>query len=65
MIGRILSSDELQWVFAQSERLIALGYRAELDDCLADANFAGIEPDWQQLVLCDMAYLQDSAEAAT
>jgi hypothetical protein len=60
MIGRLLSESELQWVFAQSERLRASGFAATHADCLRDPAYAGIEADWQALVLGDMVFLAQS-----
>ena len=56
MIGRLL-----EIVFLHSERLLALGFPVDAEACLADEAFSVFPPDWQALVLVDMAYMQTAS----
>ena len=64
MIGRLLTAIELEIVFLHSERLLALGFSVDADACMADEAFSVFPPDWQALVLVDMAYLQTAPREA-
>jgi hypothetical protein len=56
MIARVLTDAELQWIMAQSQRLIAAGVPPDLSACSSDTQFAAIAPAWQLLILADMRF---------
>ena len=64
MIGRLLTALELEIVFLHSVRLLALGFAATTEACLMDDTFGVFSPDWQAVILADMQFMQEEANAA-
>jgi hypothetical protein len=65
MIGRPLRPSELAIVYGHAERLIALGYKADVPACLADVAFAAFPPGFQEIIVSDMQFLLGNSGEST
>jgi hypothetical protein len=65
MIGRILTRQELDLIYAHAARLIRLNYKADVPACLEDPEFASLEPGFQEIVVSDMQFLLGASGEST